>query len=312
MAAKSGGVGFFDSGIGGLTVLKSCVESCGETLFYYYGDNARAPYGNKSKEELRPFVYRAFDCFQRLSVCAAVIACNTVTALFIDELRKRYSFPIVGAEPAVLPAVRAGGEVYALMTRNTFDSERFQIICERAARAYPHTRLTAFPCDGLAGVIEERAGDSTADYSAFLPKGKPDGVTLGCTHYVHIKEYVQAFYGCPTFDGNEAIAKRLRYVLEKTQEKVGDFGTGDPKREKNSFFCPLLSPRSVWKGEKGKKRRFCLRRKTNGKHYGVKRAYALCFLTESRFYNLLFYKRMFAFSSKKGEMVKNTKKSGKN
>jgi glutamate racemase len=157
----------------------------------------------------------------------------------------------------VLPAVKAGGEVYALTTRNTFESERFQIICERAARAYPHTRLTAFPCDGLAGAIEERAGDQTADYSAFLPKGKPDGVALGCTHYVHIKEYVQAFYGCPTFDGNEAIAKRLRYVLEQTQEKVADFGTADPKREKNSFFCPLLSQNFVWKGEKGKKRRFC-------------------------------------------------------
>ena len=71
MRIPQGGIGVFDSGIGGLTVLSECQKLCKNETFYYFGDHAHAPYGNKSKEELRPFVYRAFDCFQALSVRAA-------------------------------------------------------------------------------------------------------------------------------------------------------------------------------------------------------------------------------------------------
>ena len=302
MALKKGGVGFFDSGIGGLTVLKSCVEISGERLFYYYGDNAHAPYGNKSKEELRPFVYRAFDCFQALSVRAAVIACNTVTAMFIDELRQKYPFPIVGAEPAVLPAVRFGGSTYALMTRNTFESERFRQIYMRALHAYPNAKLQAFPCDGLAGAIERGARGEPFDPSDYLPSGSPDAVALGCTHYVFVKPYVESFYGCKAFDGNGAIARRLQSVLG---ENVYDFGTADPTDVSFRFFCPFLSPRC------GKERKHRWRRseQKGEKCFHVKRAYALRFLGMSANGNRLFYKRMFAFLSKMSKMGKNPKKT---
>ena len=296
MAVKRDGVGFFDSGIGGLTVLKSCAEICGEELFYYYGDNANAPYGNKSKDELRPFVYRAFDCFQSLSVRAAVIACNTVTAMFIDELREKYAFPIVGAEPAVLPAVRLGKVAYALMTRNTFESERFQQICMRASRMYPHTKLNAFPCDGLAGAIERGAKGESFQPSDYLPSGSPDAVALGCTHYVFLKEYIENFYGCKTFDGNDAIARRLLAVLE---ENPSDFGTADPSGLKFRFFCPFFDTQGKKQRNKGERK----------KVFRIKRAYALRFLGASAKQNYAFHKRMFVFVSKIRKMVKNPKKT---
>ena len=121
---QKGKIAFFDSGIGGLTVLRSCLERLDGYIYYYYGDNARAPYGNLSKENIRRYVLEAFDCFCDLGVDGAVVACNTATAVCMEELRERYAFPIVGTEPAIYPAAAMGGEVLVLATRATVVRER--------------------------------------------------------------------------------------------------------------------------------------------------------------------------------------------
>ena len=105
---QRGGIAFFDSGVGGLSVLSACRKSVGGLPIYYYGDNARAPYGNRNIEEIRAYTHEAFFLFERLGVAAVVVACNTVTAVMIEELRAVYPFPIIGIEPAVLPAARKG------------------------------------------------------------------------------------------------------------------------------------------------------------------------------------------------------------
>ena len=99
MDIPHGGIGFFDSGLGGLTVLFACRSVCGDLPVYYYGDNARAPYGGLSSEIIKNYAAEAFDTFSALGARAAVIACNTVTAVCADSFRKIYPFPIVGAEP---------------------------------------------------------------------------------------------------------------------------------------------------------------------------------------------------------------------
>ncbi len=219
MSVPKGGIAFFDSGIGGLTVLSECRKVLPQELFYYYGDNKRAPYGNLSVKKIEKYVYRIFKKLARLNVRAVVIACNTVTALCIDGLRKKYSFPILGAEPAVFPAAAKGGRVFVLSTRATFESERFRALCERAKGRFPKTEIAAYACDDLAGKIERQLFNKNADFTSALPKGKPTTVVLGCTHYVYIAKQVQKFYGCEVLDGNKGIAQRLRNVLRETQKK---------------------------------------------------------------------------------------------
>lgn len=226
MKIPVGGVGFFDSGVGGLTVLNCCQKYfTGENL-YYLGDNERAPYGNLPPALIARYVRESFDLFERLQAKAAVIACNTVTALCVEELRARYSFPIIGAEPAVLSAARRGGEVFVLTTRATFNSARFCALCEKARQKYPQARLRLYACDALAGGIEERFGEDGYDFTRFLPRGSPDAVVLGCTHYLYIKEQIKNFYGCEVFDGNEGIARRLRWQLSNgtRADTVGQTG----------------------------------------------------------------------------------------
>ncbi len=208
-----GGVAFFDSGIGGLTVLAACRRLLPNAVFYYYGDNERAPYGNLPDEKIRRLVLRAFRKFKRLKVAAAVVACNTATAVCVETLRKRCDFPVIGTEPAVHVAAKEGGEVLVLATRATCESARFQALCKRAAERFPATRIVAHPCDGLAGEIEKGLGEDR-DFTSYLPRATPKTVVLGCTHYPYIREQIEAHYGCKTVDGNEGIARRLKALLE--------------------------------------------------------------------------------------------------
>ncbi len=220
MKIAKGGIAFFDSGIGGLTVLSACREYLPNELFYYYGDNHHAPYGNLPPNKIRRYVRRAFRLFARLKVRAVVVACNTATALCIEELRKRYAFPIIGTEPAVFAAARLGGIAYVLTTRATYESARFKKLCNEAEKQYPHAKLIPIPCDNLAGEIERRLGEEGYDFTPFLPKGNPDVVVLGCTHYIYIEEVVGEFYHCPVVHGNDGIAFRLYNILSKMEKST--------------------------------------------------------------------------------------------
>ena len=222
MSKKRSGVAFFDSGIGGLTVLYECIRRGIGQPIYYYGDNEYAPYGNKSREEIRARVCSAFETFDKLNVQAAVIACNTATAVCVDALRERYDFPIVGAEPAVFTAAKHGGEVLVLTTRATYESGRFRALCQRVEQSYQNACVRLCPCDGLAGAIETQLFEKEYDFSAFLPVGQPASVVLGCTHYIYLKEYVENFYGCKAYDGNEGMARRLENLLGVQTRKGRD------------------------------------------------------------------------------------------
>jgi len=205
----------FDSGIGGLTVLAECRKLLKSENFVYYGDNIHAPYGNKSVGEIRRLVFEVFDKLSNLPIKAAVLGCNTATALCAETLREKYPFPVVGAEPAVLPAARNGGEVLVLSTAATAQSPRFLSLVERAKSLYPQSRVRVEPCKELAGAIERRLLDPSFDCTPYLPNVRPSSVVLGCTHYIFVKEQIQAFYGVPVYDGNAGIASRLQVVLRE-------------------------------------------------------------------------------------------------
>ena len=238
MRIPKGGIAFFDSGIGGLTVLHACEKYFEKDIFYYYGDNTHAPYGNLPPEKIKKYVFKAFKKLARLRVRAAVLACNTATAVCVEELRKKYSFPIVGAEPAIYTAAKKGGEVCVLTTRATFESERFRRLCESAREKFPQAKITPVACDRLAGEIEAHIFDKEYDYTSLLPKGFPTSAVLGCTHYVYIEEAIKARYGSKIYHGNEGIARRLFTLLREENEKNRD---GRPPMKKSRFFLGRLT-----------------------------------------------------------------------
>ncbi len=303
MQIKKGGVAFFDSGIGGLTVLHACREVLkGETV-YYYGDNAHAPYGNLPTEKIKKYVEKAFRLFKRLEVKAVVVACNTATAVCVKELRGKYSFPIIGAEPAIFCAPQNVGEIFVLSTRATYKSERFHSLCVRARNSgrYPKP----FACDALAGEIERHIFDKSYSYSNLFPLGNPSAVILGCTHYIYIKEEIARFYHCQVFDGNDGIAKRLYTILsgggdfadkrKKMSKKTVKFWDGRPpglffdkKRRRTAAQPPRIS--------KGNNTNKCSWLKKIPEVSNVGKIY---FLGSGKKRNFAVFKHMFGFEIKK-------------
>ena len=249
MNLPKGGIAFFDSGIGGMTVLAACQSILNDELFYYYGDNIHAPYGNLPPKQIREYVFDAFEKFRALDVKAAVVACNTATAVCIEELRRTFDFPILGAEPAIRLAARAGGRVLVLTTQATYKSQRYQTLLTETRIAYPKVELVTAPCERLAYEIEKNIKNATFDYTPFLPRQKADGVVLGCTHYVYIEAQIAAYYGCPVYHGNGGIARRLYTLLRGNR----DGRPPDVFELKNLGFSTTIFPKNPLVKEVDKK-----------------------------------------------------------
>ena len=245
MQIPRNGVLFFDSGIGGLTVMRDSLSLLQDHTFYYYGDNVHAPYGNLSPEEITRLVCKAMDSVLYLQPKAAVIACNTATSVCISLLRARYPFPVVGIEPAIRLGGRmlspTGGVVLVLATCATCASERVRIIMESVQSQFPNIKILLHGCENLAREIEEYIHDSSHDFAPFFPRCTPDVVVLGCTHYSFVKAQIAAFYGVPVLDGNEGVAKRLQTVLA-LEEKTPVLLQAQPlvTPSENSAFFPSI------------------------------------------------------------------------
>ena len=221
-------VGVFDSGIGGLTVLAECVRRLPGCDYLYYGDNAHAPYGSRSAEEITHLVRAALRVFSAYGVDAAVLACNTATAVCAQLMRKEFPFPVVGTEPAVKPAAERCSRALVLATPRTIGSDRLRSLVKR----FPWCAFTLFAPPDLAGAVERAEGRAEkVKLEDHLPRGNYDGVVLGCTHYVYLRREISAFYGAPVFDGNRGTAQRLASLLSDGGER-GFAGTADHKSGK--------------------------------------------------------------------------------
>lgn len=229
-------IGVFDSGIGGLTVLGGCESLLPFVHFLYLGDNGNAPYGSRSPEEIYLLVKRAVLTLREAGADVIVLACNTATAVCAEKLRREFPFPIVGMEPAVRPAAAVCREALLLCTPRTAESARLSALVSR----FPGCNFTVYPAAGLAEAIE-RSLTQDVPFSLFdhlPPRGKPafDGVVLGCTHYLFVREEITQFYHVPTFDGNFGTAKRVLSILE-TGTSSHQYPQGF---DKNSLKNPVI------------------------------------------------------------------------
>lgn len=220
-------VGVFDSGVGGLSVLRALRAELPAVRFTYLADSLHAPYGERSAGWVAQRSQAITAWLRRMyGIDALVVACNTATALAIDGLRRTHAdLPIVGVEPALKPAAElsASGHVGVLATRGTLGSERYAALRQRLeAAAERPLHIHDQPCDGLARAIESDDTPAIArlgqQYVAAVRQAAPalDTLVLGCTHYPFAAEVLQqaAGPGVRLVDTGEAVARRTRHVLQ--------------------------------------------------------------------------------------------------
>lgn len=188
-------IGIFDSGLGGLSIWQECRKLMPWQDCIYVADSAHCPYGNKTPEEITAFSDRITAFLVKQGVSVIVVACNTATTAAISLLRKRYSLPFVGVEPAVKPAAAASetGVIGVLATRRTIRSEFYNHTKEKFAHG---VTVHAVAGDGLVEAVE--AGETHADETGKLLKqyidplleAGADQLVLGCTHYPFLIEKI--------------------------------------------------------------------------------------------------------------------------
>jgi glutamate racemase len=214
-------IGFFDSGVGGISVLKEAVKLLPNENFIYFGDSKNAPYGTKKVDEVRDLTFKAVDLLLSKGVKAIVIACNTATSAAIEDLRSSYaSVPIIGIEPALKPAVELGrkGSIIIMATPMTLAETKFN----KLMRSYENkAEIVPLPCAGLVELIENGIIEDEPVNSYLRNKLKPylsgdiSSVVLGCTHYPFIKNELLNILpaGVKIIDGSLGTAKQLRRQL---------------------------------------------------------------------------------------------------
>lgn len=214
-------VGIFDSGVGGLSVLRALQAELPHEHFLYIADQANVPYGPRPLEEVRALAEGITRYLLERGVKAIVVACNTASAAALHHLREAFpDTPFVGMEPAVKPAAETtrSGVVGVLATPATFQGKLYASVVERFARG---TRLLEHTCPGLVQEIEagRLTGETarailTAALQPMLAKGM-DTVVLGCTHYPFAIPLIQEIVGenVRVIDPAPAVARQTRRVL---------------------------------------------------------------------------------------------------
>ena len=222
MYQSSDYIGVFDSGVGGVSVLRQLKKLLPNERFLYYGDSANAPYGTRPTEQVRQLTLSAAEQILRHPVKALVVACNTATAAAIAQLREKYpDLIVVGIEPALKPAVDqfSCGNIGVMATEVTLREEKFDTLLRRF---HSDATITKIPAPGLVELVEAGKADSE-EAEALLEKilapylGKLDALVLGCTHYPLAAKTIRRVIGprMVLMDGGEGTARETKRRLEQ-------------------------------------------------------------------------------------------------
>ena len=220
MNTKHDYIAVFDSGVGGLSVLRHLRRVMPGERYLYFGDSANAPYGTKTKEDVKKLT---FDAAQRLisrGIKALVVACNTATSAAIHDLRIAYpDLVVIGIEPALKLAAERfpGGKLCVMATPMTLREEKFAALMRRYEEVCHVQKL---PAPGLVELVEGGKADSPETDSLLKTlfatlESTPDAVVLGCTHYPFAAKAISRVLGegVALLDGGEGTARETRRRL---------------------------------------------------------------------------------------------------
>lgn len=213
-------IGFLDSGVGGLSVMKEAIKIMPNENYIYFGDSYNAPYGTKKVEEVRELTFKAVEFLLSKGVKGVVVACNTATSAAVADLRKIYpDLPLVGIEPALKPAVQLNksGNILIMATPMTLREAKFNNLLEKYREA---ASIIPVPCAGLMEFIEAGVLDGV-ELKTYLSEklnsyNDISSIVLGCTHYPFVKELISNVVGdeVAIIDGGMGTSKEIRRRLD--------------------------------------------------------------------------------------------------
>lgn len=221
-------IGVFDSGLGGISVVRQIQRDLPTERVLYFGDSANAPYGTKTPAQVRDLSFAIVRDFMERGVKAVVIACNTATSASVNELRETFDIPIIGMEPALKVACDRGNgqrqRVIVAATPLTLRERKFSELMERFKAEHTIYRE---PCPALVDIVEsgrlsdhDLVMDTLHNYFDCYNLSSIDAVVLGCTHFVFYRDYFRELLppSAAVIDGNEGTVRHLREVLERRGE----------------------------------------------------------------------------------------------
>ena len=241
----------FDSGVGGVSVLRHLRRMLPGENFLYYGDDANAPYGRCSTERVRQLTLQAVDrLLTDFSVKALVVACNTATSAAISLLREKYpDLIVIGIEPALKPAADRfpGGHIGIMATQVTLREKKLSDLMVRYGE---NCTISRIPAPGLVELVEARQGNTPQTEALLRPilepyRGQLDALVLGCTHYPFAEAAIAKILGEKTLllDGAEGTARQTRRRLAEAGLLTACAQTGTVRIEhsgENPHFATLV------------------------------------------------------------------------
>ncbi|MDR7240920.1 glutamate racemase [Priestia megaterium] len=228
-------IGFFDSGIGGISILNEVMKYFPREDFLYYADTLNVPYGTKTKEEVNQHVKAAVENILKEDVKALIIACNTATSISINELRSAYDIPIIGMEPAAKPAIKLSNlmqkKVLVFATDLTLKEVKYR---DLIAKIDKHSIVDSLPLPELVEFCEELNFNWNTLNTYFKTKLQDFDlstyctVVLGCTHFPYYKPILKELLPShiQLVDGSKGTIKRLSILL-KDNNLLNENGTND-------------------------------------------------------------------------------------
>lgn len=248
--ASTAPIGVFDSGLGGISVVRQLISDMPHEHILYYGDSAHAPYGTKTPEQVRELSFAIVRRFVAQGVKAIVIACNTATSAAVSSLREHFEIPIIGMEPALKVACDAGHghrqRIIVAATPLTLREHKFATLMDRFKEQ--HT-IFKNPCPDLVEIVESGQLDNHElvmrtlhGYFDAYDLTTIDSVVLGCTHFVFYRNYFRELLPDTTaiIDGNEGTVRHLEVVLESLGKLAPENAQGGVELS-NSDTSPRMS-----------------------------------------------------------------------
>lgn len=243
-------IGVFDSGMGGLSVLREIHKLLPHEELIYIADSQHAPYGDRSIQHVQSRSQKIADFLLTKNIKALVVACNTATAEAVDLLREQLSIPVIGLEPAIKPGVKISktGVIGVLATQRTIHSERLYALTIKHA---PHTKVIAQACPGLVEKVEANHLDRydtrllIKKYTTPLLAQNADAIILGCTHYPFLSKTIRIIVGkeIQLIETGKPVARQLQrvlqqqYLLNSSHQKGGIqfYNSSDLNQHKNTM-----------------------------------------------------------------------------
>ncbi len=241
-------IGFMDSGLGGISVLKEAIKVMPYEDFIYYGDSLHAPYGTKDPSIIRELTFHVVETLLERGIKGLAVACNTATSAAVRQLRIIYpDLPIVGIEPAVKPAVEAyhGGRILVMATPMTIKQKKFHHLLDQYR---DRAEIVPVSCKGLMEFVEEGQlggaflDDYFAEYLGPVLTDDTETIVLGCTHYPFLRPQLRKFLGNRTIqliDGSLGTSLELRRRLKEQDLLI------EEERERSIVFENSLNTKEM-------------------------------------------------------------------